>query len=507
MTNAVAIRQNSLARNTLLNLIGQIVPAFVAIFTMPYVIHSLGPERFGILSLSWVILGYLSMFDLGLGRATTKFVAEALGRSNGANIPAIVWTSLFSQTLLSVIGVIALALIAPFLVERVFAIPSHLVKEAKTSVSLLVLCLPVLLYSWSLKGVLEAAQRFDLVNAVRIPSTSLTFLLPAVAVALGFQLPGIVLFLMISMVITGLAYLALCLKVFPALRHPSVSRAMMRPLFSYGGWVTLCSVLIPVLIYSDRLLIGALVSIAALAYYSAPYELASRLQIFPWSFSTTLFPAFSTVAGLPKDQLRQLYPRSMKYLLLVMGPLALVVIIFARDILQVWLGGGFAVESTLVLQILAAGMLLNALAQIPANLLDAVGRPDLRAKIFLSYVGVYIAIAWFLISELGIVGAALAWTLRSALEFGLFFGACWKLLRFEREVFVESGFVRGLVAYGLAAGFTIVITKLVGKGVWIQGTVTGVCLALLGVVVWSYVLDDTDKHGLRRMLPAFGLGR
>jgi hypothetical protein len=33
------------------------------------------------LSLAWVVLGYFAIVDLELGRATTKFVAEALGKS------------------------------------------------------------------------------------------------------------------------------------------------------------------------------------------------------------------------------------------------------------------------------------------------------------------------------------------------------------------------------------------------------------------------------------------
>jgi len=71
-----------LARNTLLNFIGQILPLIVGVVTIPFVIQGLGTERFGLLSLAWVVLGYFAIFDLGLGRATTKFVAEALGRGD-----------------------------------------------------------------------------------------------------------------------------------------------------------------------------------------------------------------------------------------------------------------------------------------------------------------------------------------------------------------------------------------------------------------------------------------
>ena len=68
-----------MVKNALLNLLGAALPLLVGILTIPYVVRGLGMERFGILSLAWVILGYFALFDFGLGRATTKFVAEAVG--------------------------------------------------------------------------------------------------------------------------------------------------------------------------------------------------------------------------------------------------------------------------------------------------------------------------------------------------------------------------------------------------------------------------------------------
>ena len=67
-------------RNSLLNLMGQVVPLFVGVATVPLIVRGLGPERFGLLSIAWVVLSYSAVFDLGLGRASTKFVAEALAR-------------------------------------------------------------------------------------------------------------------------------------------------------------------------------------------------------------------------------------------------------------------------------------------------------------------------------------------------------------------------------------------------------------------------------------------
>ena len=47
-----------LTRNTLLNFFGQIVPLFVGVITIPFIVRGLGTERFGLLSLAWVILSF-----------------------------------------------------------------------------------------------------------------------------------------------------------------------------------------------------------------------------------------------------------------------------------------------------------------------------------------------------------------------------------------------------------------------------------------------------------------
>ncbi len=74
------IQGRLLARNTLLNFIGLVLVALVALVSIPFIIRGLGAEAFGIFSLALVVLRSFSFFDLGLGRATTKFAAECLGR-------------------------------------------------------------------------------------------------------------------------------------------------------------------------------------------------------------------------------------------------------------------------------------------------------------------------------------------------------------------------------------------------------------------------------------------
>jgi len=79
-------------RNTLFNLLGNVAPLLVAIVTIPVLIRGLEAERFGILALAWVILGYFGVLDLGIGQALNRTISGKLGSSKEDEIPAIAFT-------------------------------------------------------------------------------------------------------------------------------------------------------------------------------------------------------------------------------------------------------------------------------------------------------------------------------------------------------------------------------------------------------------------------------
>jgi len=199
-----------------------------------------------------VLLGYLILFDLGLGRATTKFVAECLGRGKIVRLPSLVWTSLGYQLIFGVAGSFLVAAFVPFLVGEL-KVPPALVLETRLSFYILAASLPIVLATTALRSVLESAQRFDLVNYVKVPANVSVFVLPAIGIAEGLHLPGIILLLILRRLGATIAYLVICLKVFSILGHSiSFDPKLLRPLMTYGGWVTVSSIVSAGLIYGDR---------------------------------------------------------------------------------------------------------------------------------------------------------------------------------------------------------------------------------------------------------------
>lgn len=484
-----------LAGNWSLNLAGQLLPMIVAIAAMPYVVHGFGPERFGILSLAWVLLSYSTLLDLGLGRATTKFVAEQLGRDESQKLPSIVWTSVWAQSGLGIIGAVLFAALTVPLVDHLLRVSASLRWETELSFFILAASLPILLVGNVFRGTLEASQRFDLVILVRVPVNASVFLLPAIGLYVGFGLPKIVLLLVLARLAATIAYMALCLRRFPQLRRNySCDLSAIRTLLVYGGWITVSNVASPLMTYLDRFFIGSIVSVTAVGYYTAPYEAISRATILPGSLTATIFPAFSSLdASSSRDRLEQLCVRSLKSLLLILGPVILLVIAFAPEILRAWLGGDFATKSTGVLRILAAGTLINSVAYVPSSLLLGVDRPDLTAKFHVLELPLYIALLWVLLGHMGISGAALAWSLRVTIDAILLFGAVVLCKWIPLKSLAGNGLLKSALLI-FVFGVLLLLVRDLTATIWLSGIFATILLMGFAFTAWKFLLDGIDRN-------------
>ncbi|WP_419776316.1 oligosaccharide flippase family protein, partial [Lactobacillus helveticus] len=89
--------------------------------------------------------------------------------------------------------------------------------------------------------------------------------------------------LILSRIIGFLVHLFFCIYVIPELRRCRIVFiwTSIKPLLRMGSWMTVSNIVGPVMVYSDRFLIGALVSMTAVSYYVTPYEVVTKLLIVP----------------------------------------------------------------------------------------------------------------------------------------------------------------------------------------------------------------------------------
>jgi O-antigen/teichoic acid export membrane protein len=343
-------------------------------------------------------------------------VATKIGEAKEHELPSLISTAKLLMFGFSVVGALCFALVASFLVRSVLKVPPSLQTEAIQSCYLLSVSLPFVISTAGLRGILEAHQKFATVNAIRIPLGVITYLAPVVVIPYSPHLVAIVAVLSLGRLGGWVAHLIVCRPFLPSLRGLRFERTSVSPLMTFGTWMTVSNIVGPLMVTMDRLVIGAFISMQAVAYYATPYEVVTKTLLLPVAVGGVLFPAFSTTLSGDRQRTPRLFSRGCGVILVGLFPVMLAIITLADRGLTLWLGADFASHSAPVLRWLAVGVLINAMATAPFALIQGAGRADLTAKAHLSELFVYLAGLWWLVTRFGIRGAAIAWVARVAVD-------------------------------------------------------------------------------------------
>ena len=482
--------------NSLWNFAGQISPLVLAAFAIPILIRQLGIDRYGVLTLVWILVGYFSLFDFGMGRAITKLLAEQVALGDLQKASSLVWTALFCMMLLGVVFGAALYFLAPWMTHSILRIPLSLQREALRCIPWLAVCVPFVTLTSGLRGILEAQQNFAVVNALRAAMGFFNYLGPLTVLLFSHHLFPVVVTLALGRIAACGFHFWVCYKYVPVFSQGFASSAdSFRDLLGFGSWVTVSNIITPLMIYLDRFVIGAFISMSAVAYYAAPFDAITKLWLIPASLAGVLFPAFSEALAIgDRTRVMSLYERSIVSTFVILFPLVLGAVLFAHEILRIWLGANFSSHSAVVLQIFAIGVFTNSLANMPYALLQASGRPDLTAKIHLIEAPCYIGVLIWAIRAHGLVGAALAWTVSLSIEAAVLFFLLRSFLapRLWATIAVASG--------TLVIGCTI--TEMLPQVLFFVA-----CISIFAAVTWHWNLDELLRVQLRSWLREFAIAK
>ena len=498
--SATPISKRKLATNTIWNVGGQVLPLLVGIAVLPLLIHKLGIDRYGFITLVWVLIGYAGLFDFGISRAMTRIVAQRLARGDDQGALHVANVSTNYLLIFGVVLGAAMASFSELIVERWLNIPQALHQEALHSMWLLSASIPVVMLSTGYRGCLEAYQKFGLINLIRVVLGIATYIGPLIALMFSSRLEYVVAFIVLMRVVSNYAHAEVCRRhcgfVF---RFGSPDAATSRELFGLGGWISVSNLVGPLLTYLDRLILGGLVMMHMVAYYATSFDLASKMLIIPFAITAALFPAAS---GLKpgSDAVKSLYLGTIRVLFVVMFPVVFTVIALAEPGLKLWLGADFAQHGAPVLKVLALGILLNTLAQAPATMIQATGHPKWMAILHVIELPVFILALWLLTREYGIMGTAMAAAGRFGLDALILF-----VLATRNLVHIPVRFLALLTPAIVAA--ILLVAAAIDKTTVLSLLTVLVGLPLFAAYAWFSLLKMEERSKLLGMLAGKALAQ
>ncbi len=407
----------SISRHTTYNLAGALLPVAITLVTVPLYLAVVGAERYGALAIAWVLLGYLGFLDLGLGAAVSQRIAA---HPDGDGPRRFFWTGLWTSLAMSLLAA-AVFYVGAAIYFSVAPPGTAMMQEFQAAVPWIGMILPVAMLSGVTGGALHGRQRFLAMNVINATSSTLMSLLPLLVAFLWWPtLSGLIAGAIAARAVGLLLQLWTCTRAIPLRGVERPRRELLKPLLSFGGWITVSTAVSPLLQSMDRLAIGAFLGTAAVAAYSIAYSLVARMAIIPASLSSALFPRFAVDADGERERIVGL---ALAATAAVMTPAVIGALLLIQPFFILWLGPEMARASVPVAYALVAGAWTNSIAYVPATLLQGSGRPDLVAKTHLVEILPYWMVLGGSLYLFGLVGAAAAWSARASADCLLL---CWR---------------------------------------------------------------------------------
>lgn len=383
---------------------------------VPILIEKMGVERFGLLSIAWMIVGYFGLLDMGLGRALTQRIASNLGVGKLENVKPIISYSLKIVLALGIASAILLSTLAEYLVFDVFDISGEYQPETKSSMYWIALTIPLVVLSTALFGILEGFQYFGWIAIIRLPLNIFMFMAPVVAIYVNNTLDTVVFTLLLVRLLAFVALLAVVYEKIKGFKNTKISKEEQCSLLSFGGWITFSNIVSPIMVNFDRFYIASVLGASLVAYYTTPLDFLVKATLIPFAVIGVMFSYFATHWQEEKEKVVVAYKKTLFVISFIMLNFLVVVYFGAELGLSIWIDEKFAAESYALAQIIALGIFFNGITMVPFALVQGVGRADLTAKFHLIELPIFIFMLVYGVQNYGLVGAAWAWTARVILD-------------------------------------------------------------------------------------------
>jgi O-antigen/teichoic acid export membrane protein len=187
----------------------------------------------------------------------------------------------------------------------------------------------------------------------------------------------------------------------------NISTEKIKDLFNFGKWIFVTTILGFLITRSPEMLIGRVLDMAALGFYSMAFKIANLIstEIFNIFYKVT-FPAYSKIQGDIK-RLRGAFLRVTQLTTFFIVPISCVTIILATEVVTLFLGEKW-MPIIPTLRVLSLMSLFYSFTAVFNSLYLALGKPHLPTKFSFFRLIVLCIVIYPLTLKYNVTGTALA---------------------------------------------------------------------------------------------------
>jgi len=481
------------------NLLGWLMPVIVNFLSVPLIVRMLGNDSYGILMLFTAVIGYFSIIDINLTAGSMKYISEYYAKRDEKTLNEVLTVSFVTYSVLGLVGAIFLYLSVDWFLMDMLKVP-----EAKKDVARTVFQLASagfflnIIYRYLL-SIPKSVHRFDIAARNEAGFGVALIVLTVVMLYMGFDLLGIVVLRVIILFLNFLTLYITIKKIIPYARFTSpVSRQVARNMLKFTSYSFLSRMASTITGNSDRIVIGSIISSAAVTFYAVPFMLVARLMSVSQRLSFVLFPVASELDVMgEREKLEKIYIKMNRYIFFLNISLTTVLCLFSKQILQVWMGNEFAQQSYVILTIIALGYFVNTLTNIPTLVNDGLNYPKVTG--YFAMTRAIIGVIALLIGAkyYGLTGVAEGYSISSIVMGTIFiFYVHKKTIKISLLKVFKEAYLKPFMLTTVVVSVILILRSVVPSSNMFYLAEGLSVLIVFAFFAYKYIFDDTMKSKL-----------
>ena len=400
-------------RNVIANLLGGGWVAGLSVLLTPLQIRLLGMEAYGLLGLLAMLQIAVAALDFGLPATVMQKISS--GSANEALLVNSVSTLYlgFAATLAG-----GMWISADWLARHLLKTGDLALEVTIPSIRLIGVFLATRFHVGLYNATLTGRHLIERVSVIKVGVTTLRYLGGIMILLIAPQVTSLLAWFVVSALVeVGILYFAVNATLPNVQVRPAFSAQEIRGVWHLSFGLNLIAILSVLLTQVDRLVVGSVLSLKELGYYSLAYNLAIGVSLVHTSINSAMLPSVARDFGNRHfaDMLIR-YTKSSQLIMYLECLPVFVLVFFGYDILRLWINADAALQAQPAVAVLALAFVINAAVSPASTVAVALAKPRVVVAANVAGLVLYAPLLYFLVKNRGIVGAAL-----SALMLSLFF--------------------------------------------------------------------------------------
>lgn len=479
----------------------------VGIAYTPFLIRMLGQAQYGLYSIIYNVMSYLTVMDMGFGNAIIIYTSRYINQGNKDKQDKLHGMFFIIYCIIGVIASI-IGIVLYFNVQSLFgtAMTAAEISDARVMMLILTFNLAITFPLSIFGNIITAHEKFVASKVIKIIQILLQPLMMIPLLFMGYKAIAMVVVLTLANIVCLLLNMIVCIKSLNVkLKFSGFDFVLLKEIFKYSVFIFLNEIINKVNWSVDQFILGSISGTIVTAVYAVASHLNNMYMNFSTAISGVMLPKVTKMEDnkASDKEFTDVFIRTGRLQYILMALIITGFVLFGQAFINWWAGPGYE-DAYIIACILMIPLTIPLIQNIGLSILQAKNLYKYRTIIFFGIAIFNVAISIPLTKLYGGIGAAIGTAVSLVLGQVIILNIFYhkkvgiNIIEFWKNIYQMSIPIIFVVLFG------IVLNKvLVSASIIILGIKIALYTIIYAIMMWLFGINNYEKGLVKKPINKF----